>query len=61
MPKCETAGDDQSDKNADQKEPAISRKRNQENCNDGNGDDKTGRASQAEAEPASDFGSMALF
>jgi hypothetical protein len=50
MPKREATGNDESDENADQKEEAISRKRNQENCNDGNGDDKTGRAPQAEAE-----------
>jgi len=54
--KRQASGNDQSDKYADQKEPAIGRKRNQENCNDCDGDDEANRASQSEAESGARLG-----
>jgi len=39
VPECESARDDKSNKNADQKEPAISRQRDQQNCYYKNRDD----------------------
>ena len=58
MPKHESSGDDESDENADQKEPAIGGKRDQENGNHRDGDDQACRAFEGEfaEEGASGFG-----
>ena len=55
VPEREPARDDQSNKNADQKEPAISRQRDQQNRYDNDRDDETRRSLQAESRPAARF------
>jgi|CZKY01.1.fsa_nt_gi hypothetical protein len=55
VPERESARDDQSDENADQKEPAIRRQRDQQNRYYNNRDDKSRRSPQAEAGPAVGF------
>jgi hypothetical protein len=55
VPEREPAGDDQSNENADQKEPAISRQHDQQNRYDNDRDDKTCRSLQAESKPAARF------
>ena len=55
VPESEAARDDQSDKKANQKEPAISRERDQENRYYCDGDDETRRSPQAESRAAAGF------
>jgi hypothetical protein len=43
VPERKPARDDQSNENADQKEPAISRKRDQQNCDHNDRDDEARR------------------
>ena len=52
MPESEAARDDQSNQKADQEEPSISRKRDQQNRDDSDRDDETRRSSQAESSQA---------
>ena len=58
MPKRESSGDDESDKDADEEEPAIGGKRDQENGDDRNRDDQACRSCEVESgeEGASGFG-----
>ncbi len=55
VPERKPARDDQSNENADQKEPAISRQRDQQNRYDNDRDDETRRSLQAESGPAARF------
>src|SRR6266446_2753830 len=55
VPERESAGDDQSDENADQKEPAISREGDQQNRYDADRDDESCRSLQAESRAAAGF------
>jgi hypothetical protein len=55
VPERERARDNQSDKNADQKEPAISRQRDQQNGHYSDGDDEARRSLQSESKPAARF------
>ena len=52
VPQRQGACDDDSDEYADQKEPAISGKRYEQNCDYGDGDDERSRAFEAESRPA---------
>ncbi len=56
VPEREPARDDQSDENADQKEPAISRQCDQQNRHYNDRDDETCRSLQAESIAAAGFG-----
>jgi len=55
VPERKPARDDQSNENADQKEPAISRQRDQQNRYDNDRDDETRRSLQAESRPTARF------
>jgi hypothetical protein len=55
VPERESAGDDESDEKADQKEPAISRQRDQQNRNDSDSDNETRRSPAAKSKPAAKF------
>jgi len=55
VPERERARDDQSNENTDQKEPAISWQRDQQNRHYNNRDDETRRSLQAESRPAARF------
>ncbi len=55
VPERKAARDDQSNENADQKEPAISRQRDQQNRYDNDRDDETRRSLQAEPTAAARF------
>ena len=55
VPEREPARDNQSNEEADQKEPAVSRQRDQQNRDDNNRDDETRRSLQAESRPAARF------
>ncbi len=55
VPQREPTRDDKSNENADQKEPAISRQHDQQDCYDNDRDDETGRSLQAESNPAARF------
>jgi len=55
VPERERARDNQSDKNADQKEPAISRQCDQQNGHYSDGDDEARRSLQSESKPAARF------
>ena len=59
VPEREPARDDQSDENADQKEPAISRQRDQQNGHDRDRNGKPRRSLQAESSRPLDSGSSA--
>src|SRR5450759_2456275 len=55
VPERESARDDQSDENADQKEPAISRQRDQQNRHYNKRYDETCRSPQAQSRAAARF------
>jgi len=55
VPEREPACDDQSNENADQKEPAIRRQRDEQNRDYKNRDDETCRSLQAESRAAARF------
>jgi hypothetical protein len=55
VPERKRAGDDQSNENADQEEPAVSRQSDQQNRHHQNGDDKRRRSLQIESRPATGF------
>src|ERR1019366_5490578 len=55
VPERESARDDQSDENADQKEPAISRQGDQQNRYHNDRDDEPRRSPQAESRAAARF------
>ena len=55
VPNFESARDDESDNNADQKEPAISRQHDQQNGNHSNCDDETRRSFEAESRSTARF------
>ena len=55
VPERKPARDDQSNENADQKEPAISRERDQQNRDNSDRDDEARRPPQSESRPAARF------
>ena len=55
VPERKPARDDQSNENAEKKEPAISRQHDQQNRYDNDRDDETRRSLQAESRPAARF------
>ena len=55
VPERKPTRDDQSNENADQKKPAISRKRDQQNCDHNDRDNEARRSLQAESRPAARF------
>lgn len=55
VPECKPARDDQSNENADQKKPAISRKRDQQDRYYGDRDNEARRSPQAESRPSARF------
>ena len=55
VPERKPARDDQSNENADQKKPAISRKRDQQNCDHNDRDNEARRSPQAESRPSARF------
>ena len=61
VPERKPARDDQSNENADQKEPAISRQRDQQNRNNNDRDDKPRRPLRLNPDRLPDSGSMNLF
>jgi hypothetical protein len=55
VPECKPARDDQSNENADQKKPAISGERDQQDRYYGDRDDEARRSPQAESRPSARF------
>ena len=56
VPEVKSAGDDETDEDADQEKPAVGGEHDQQNGDDRDGNDKTGGSPQAQAKAAARHG-----